>query len=431
MLTTFILPNGIKVAAYNLPGLKSVHIRLTSKGGSFIETDTNSGLAHFMEHMLLQGTPTFPTGQKLAESVELLAGHQNASTSPLLVSYYLTLPSTHLTDGLKIASETYFDSLFPPDAIEREKGAVLSEIKGRKNSDSFKFWNFWKDIRYRLPNPLTRTVVGEPETVSSFTREQVVEFAKKFLCPKNTYAILCGHFDPKSLKAEVSSYFKSANSGTPLKFPNFTQDIFSARVVALNHQPDMQANKISLSFPAVTMSDPPIARTSQVLALAILANLQTSRLFRKLRQEAGLVYFVHAYQPRFPKAGLVDLYFEATSENVTPALKIIAATLKDLLENGPTNEEFVRVQNYRINTALMAFDHPGSIAEWIEDDLLWEKTIELPEAYAKRVERLKKADLLAAMKNHWDFQKLNLIIQGPLEDTPSKKAELEALLAEL
>ena len=429
MLSTFTLLNKIRVATYSLPNLKSVHIRVSSKVGSLMEEKSESGLAHFMEHILLQGTPSYPTVQKLSEQVELLAGNHNASTSNHIVSYFITLPATHLEDGLKIASEVFFDSLFPKDAITREKGAVLNEIKSQKNTDGFRFWNFFKDERYSRENPLTRLVTGEPEIVQNFTRDQIIAFSKRYLVPENTSIFICVNLDPKKIRSQLSKTFMAdpVNKNIP-SIPKLTNSIYSGRKITIDTQPSMASNRVSLSLPSLGIEAPLNDRISQAFLSSLLANLRTSRLFRKLRQETGLVYSVRAYETYHPDCGLFEIFYETTTENVEPALKITTATINDLLENGPSDEEFDRVQNYRMNTVLMTFDHPSSIAEWIEGDLLWEDGIELPEKYNVRLKKITKNDLINCMKNYWDFNKLNLIIQGPLEGTPEVKKNLDSIL---
>lgn len=61
MLKIVTLKNGIKVATYNLPQLKSVFIQETIKAGSVLENEDSRGVAHFMEHVLVEGIPSYPT----------------------------------------------------------------------------------------------------------------------------------------------------------------------------------------------------------------------------------------------------------------------------------------------------------------------------------------------------------------------------------
>src|SRR5687767_10339935 len=113
MLKTFTLKNGIKVATYNLPQLKSVHIRISAKGGVVTEKPSKNGVAHFMEHMLVQGIPSLPNVDEFSRYIESLAGTYGANTESTLVRFNLTIPFTHLETGLKIASEVFFEPLFP------------------------------------------------------------------------------------------------------------------------------------------------------------------------------------------------------------------------------------------------------------------------------------------------------------------------------
>src|SRR3989344_1979460 len=115
MLNTFTLSNGIRVVTYTMSSLRSVHMQISVKGGSLVENDSNNGVAHFMEHMLVQGIPSFPDAENLSVYIESLAGKYNAYTSQLAVSFNITVPFLHTKDAVRIASEVFFEPLFPQD----------------------------------------------------------------------------------------------------------------------------------------------------------------------------------------------------------------------------------------------------------------------------------------------------------------------------
>src|SRR5260221_4883568 len=112
MLKTFILKNGLKVASYQIPQMRSVFINLGVKGGAIVDSPQTSGAAHFMEHILVQAIPSFPNVELLSDFVEGLAGSYNASTTPQSIHFHASIPATHLDDILKIAAEAFYQPLF-------------------------------------------------------------------------------------------------------------------------------------------------------------------------------------------------------------------------------------------------------------------------------------------------------------------------------
>ena len=62
----------------------------------------------------------------------------------------------------------------------------------------------------------------------------------------------------------------------------------------------------------------------------------------------------------------------------------------------------------------MSFDSPDSIADWLENQLLWKDEIKLPNDYIDAIQKISEKDITEMMQQHWNLKKLNLIVQGPL-----------------
>jgi predicted Zn-dependent peptidase len=112
-------------------------------------------------------------------------------------------------------------------------------------------------------------------------------------------------------------------------------------------------------------------------------------------------------------------------------IDLISVELETFVKNGPTAEELEFAKNFLANRWLMSFDHPSSIANWIEDELLWENKILLPEEVAKLLTKIKPDDIVELMQKYWDFSKLNLIIQGKIKDTEANQKKFTKLVENL
>ncbi len=112
---------------------------MSVKGGSIVESPDKNGLAHFMEHMMVQGSPSFKDAQVLSNYIESMAGRYGASTSRFLVHYYISLPFSKLDNALQITKETFFEPSFPTEALEKERHAVFNELKQHNDSKWYKY----------------------------------------------------------------------------------------------------------------------------------------------------------------------------------------------------------------------------------------------------------------------------------------------------
>jgi len=415
MLNTITLKNGMRIATYNLPSLKSLHVRISVKGGSLVEEKTKNGVAHFMEHMLVQGIPSFPNVEEFSGFIEGLAGSYGAYTKGLVVSFYLTVPETHIESAIKIASETFFSPLFVEEAIEKERQAVIEEIKQKMDSHWYKISQYFIKTRFKKDHPLTYDGGGSLETIHTLTRENVKDYWHTYFHPKNTSVLVTGKFSEKKLTQLLEKYFSHIpNDKMFAGFPQMSNADLAERKVSIREDRELKTCYIDITFPSLGMHDSLSERLKQNLALVIFGQLRNSRLFKLLRYQKGLVYDVSAGSSQHPGLGYVYISSQVSSQNLHEVVRLIKEEIQKFIISGPTEEELIFAKNYLTNQWLMTFDHPSSITGWVEEHLLWEEKILTPEAYGDVLKSFTRQDIVSLMKKYWDFSKLQLTIQGPI-----------------
>jgi len=425
MLSTFTLKNGIKVATYKLPSVKSIHINAEVKAGSILETSANNGVAHFMEHMLVQGIPILPNVEKFSSFIEGMAGTYGATTDPLTVNFHINLPFNKLETGIQIASQVLFEPLFVPEALEKERVAVINELLQRMDSHYYKISRFFKGIRYPKSHPLYRDTGGDMEIVKKITIEDLKEYWKDYFLTNNTYLLVTGNFEEEQLKELLNKYFEThKQEDRIIKYPDISNNDFSGRTVALRADSNLKTTYIDFSFPGFATLEPDKyfkESLGQSLLTIILGRLRNSRLFKLLRYQKGLVYGVSAGVAGIPGMASINISSEVNSENLEEVVRLITAELIDFKEKGITEEELKFAKYFMENQWLMSFDHPSSIASWIGHELLWKKKINLPEDSIEELNLIDNKFLLDLMDKHWDFSKLNLVIQGTVNEGDKDK----------
>ena len=427
MLNNFTLKNGIKVATYKLPSVRSIHISVEVKAGSILENDSNNGVAHFMEHMLVQGIPSLPNVEKFSSFIEGLAGTYGAATDPLTVDFHINLPFNKLETGIKIASEVIFEPLFVPEALEKERVAVINELLQKMDSHFYKISRFFKEVRYPKGHPLYRDTGGNMEVVKKVSIEDLKKYWEDYFLPNNTYVLVTGNFEEEELKGLLEKYFEShKKSAGKVAYPEISNNDFTGRAIALRNDPNLKTAYIDFSFPGFATKDPDKYSKEllgQSLLTIILGRLRNSRLFKLLRYQKGLVYGVSAGAAGVPGINSISISSETNPENLDEVVRLITAELIAFVDKGLTEKELEFAKYFMENQWLMSFDHPSSIASWIGYELLWKQKIHLPEDSVKELQGIDNKFLLDLMKKHWDFDKLNLVIQGPVEETSKEKYE--------
>ena len=117
-IQTFLLNNGLKLVFYKKNDLPIVDINLWVKIGSKNETEKNSGISHFLEHIVFKNTKSFPNNA-ISREIEDIGGLMNAATSIDYTHFYITLAS-------KYAEKAFF--AISDMAFNLEKGVIIDEI---------------------------------------------------------------------------------------------------------------------------------------------------------------------------------------------------------------------------------------------------------------------------------------------------------------
>jgi len=209
------LANGMRYAIVKNatpPGEASLRLRIDA--GSLEERDDQSGIAHFLEHMVLNGTRNVPEG----EFVRRLERHglkfgpdTNASTSYDQTVYMLDLPETDaetIDTALFLLREVAGEALLDSAAIDRERGIILSEERTRAGPQ-LRIFN--DEIHYLLKGDALpeRLPIGSTEIVRTAPRERFVEFYQGYYRPERATLIVTGDFDVDAMEARIRSRFGS------------------------------------------------------------------------------------------------------------------------------------------------------------------------------------------------------------------------------
>ena len=200
---------------------KRAELRLVVKAGSILEDDDQLGLAHFVEHMAFNGTKNFPK-QELQAFIESLGmrfgAHLNAYTSFDETVYFLPIPSDSpekLEKGFQILEDWAFNANLTPEEIDKERGVVLEEWRGRLGANERMLQPQMRALfggsKYTDRNP-----IGTPENLKSFPHQRLRDFYRDFYRPDRMAFVVVGDIDPVEVEAQIRTHFgalKAASTG--------------------------------------------------------------------------------------------------------------------------------------------------------------------------------------------------------------------------
>ena len=328
-VTRYVLENGMTVLLERNASSPVVAVNVWVKTGSACEEEGEHGLAHVHEHMLFKGTERRGVGE-IAGLVEAGGGDVNAFTSFDETVYYVVSARRFLPTALDVLSDVVENSTFDPGELEKELEVVLEEIRRGEDSPSRVLSRELFSTAYRV-HPYGRPVIGTRQSVKSFTREKILDFYRKWYSPDNMILVIVGDFDPEGIRDAVGRTFgKIAERKTPAcELPPEPAQT-GTRTFVLGR--DVGTGYFSFGFhiPSAGHEDSPVL---DVIS-GVLGGGESSRLYRKLKEEAGLVDDIHAYAyaPRenglFVVGGLVD------PEKIGEATERVLAEM-ELVKSGP------------------------------------------------------------------------------------------------
>lgn len=199
------LSNGFEVVLIENHQNPVISCVVTAKAGSYYEDFTNSGVSHMLEHLLFNGTEK-RTQEKLYKEIDFYGIYNNAHTDTDYTNYIVLTEKSNIEKALDIQSDMLFNSTFPKDKFEKEKGIIINEIV-RDISEPSSLENEFFNLRFFYGTPYNLPAIGIPETIKNMTREQVKEYYERYYVPNNMTAIIMGDFNSKEMLRLVKKYF--------------------------------------------------------------------------------------------------------------------------------------------------------------------------------------------------------------------------------
>ena len=333
------LDNGLTLLVKETPGNKAATVQLWVKTGSVYEEAREGGITHLIEHMIFKGTETMGPGA-LAEAVEGAGGRINAYTSYEYTVYHATLAARHWEKALEVLTDAVLHSTFDPAELEREKPVVLEEIRMRNDRPASRLFealmaNAYTVHPYRLP------IIGTRESVSGFSRQNILDYMAKNYHPENFTVVVVGdvHF------AEVLDRVTALLADLPksgVGRPELPQEPMPRAARFFKIEEDVTQTQLALVLPIAPFKSPDTP-VLDVIA-HILGQGETSRLYHELRDTKQLVFQINgtAFTPHDP--GLFEVTAVLEAKNVEPALAAIMEEIFKLKHLPVSEAELMRAK---------------------------------------------------------------------------------------
>ena len=320
-----------------------ISITLASKSGSRFDPKGKEGLAHFVEHMLFEGTEKFKGANAIERYIQNIGGYTNAATSHEGIYCEFTVAGKDDLAVVKdIVSEIFNNPLFLQETVEKERKTIFTEISGKLQSPAVQAGVGLGELLFaNAPLAMRTLAFGTLETVKKVTREDIVDFHKNQL-PNGLVIVSCGDVDIEDITKTFDDILPAVVGKTyALVKPNT-----SGKTGVKRRKDESDAVCIEMGFPAVKIGHEDETKLLFLRGLLGGSSL-TSLLGEKLRVKEGLVYFIGCSLFRAADCGVFGIDYKVRKDALGRSLELVNETLAQV-KSGKFDKSYISLLKNRI-----------------------------------------------------------------------------------
>jgi len=397
------LSNGLRVVY--LPSDSPVtYCGLVINTGTRDEQSYQSGLAHFVEHMLFKGTEKRKSWHIL-NRMESVGGELNAYTTKEETFLYTACLSDDTERAVELLSDLAFHSQFPESEIDKEREVVLDEIHSYEDNPSEALFDEFENILFK-GSPMGHLILGEETSLRTFTSATCRTFADAFYHPENMVFFFYGKTPWTKIIRLAEKYLGEKRNSSSI-----AKRIRPEWIVPVQKKvdKDLHQSHVMLGSRGYGLHD------DNRIGLYLLNNIlggpgMNSRLNVVLREKQGLVYTVDSTITSYSDTGVFAVYFGCDHESLDKCLRLTYKELKRLRDKALTSSGLHAAVKQLKGQMGISSDHRENVALALGKSFLhYNRYDSLPEVYEK-IDALTANQLLEIANEVFDESKLFSLI---------------------
>lgn len=366
-----MLPNGIKVIKKKTKS-PTVTVLVTIEVGSGYETKETSGYAHFLEHMLFEGTKN-KSNFDIANEVESLGGEMNGATNSEKTIYYIKVPKAYTQSAVNLLADMLTSPLFGKEEFKKEKQVIQSEIA--LYNDDPKLFGWLLLEKNLFDSSLSNPTLGSKKSISFATLEKLRTFYKKHYLGGNTTITLTGNFPNVDLspfnslpKGKTKKQFKEPKikrSKTITRKKNIAQSY-----LFLGYKTPGKSVFINAVFDVIQ---------------AHLGRGASGALFNELRNKRGIGYAVHVANDLGTHAGMFAVVVSCKKKDLSLVKTIVNQEISKC--TSLTKEQLNEAKSHVLGRLEMDLEDTRNLAEIVTNHSLLGSSIQKYRSSVKQITR--------------------------------------------
>jgi len=371
-----LLDSGVRVLTEAVPTVRSVAVGLWVHTGSRDEEDSQAGISHFLEHMVFKGTRKRRM-HHIARRLESVGGYLNAFTSKEYTCFEARVLDTHLARAVDTLSDLVVDPLFPERELEKERGVVLEEMKMYQDMPEDLILEWFEQAVYP-DHALGRPIIGYPETVSAFSRTDLLDYLGHQYTPDRLVLAAAGNLKHEAVVRVARRALEGLRPANGLGIRREVGLHIPRSVV--EERPVQQGHLVIGRRGLKAAHD---QQATLRLLNTILGGGMSSRLNQGIREKYGFCYNVFSFISAYSDTGDLGIYVGADGDHMVRVEKLIFRECAKLADHPVSARTLKQARNQVKGGILMGLESMSSrMARIARQELLLGRHITLEDMIA-------------------------------------------------
>jgi zinc protease len=339
------LENGLRIIVWPDHDIPNVVMYNFVRAGGRNEYPGITGLSHFFEHMMFNGTARRAQGD-FDQIMEAAGGANNAYTSKDLTVYQDWFPRSALEAIFDLEGDRLENLAIDPGVVESERGVVYSERRMRYDNDNFGRLYLDMNATAFIAHPYRLPVIGWASDVENWTQEDLESYFRTYYAPNNLTMVFAGDVTPEEIFGLADKYFGGIDAQDPPQSVRTVEpEQLGARRILL--EADAPTPLLHMTFHAGRANDPDTLPVN--LLLNILVGGDSSRLHQRLVETEQIAIDVGGFQMEGFDPGLVYFYLTLPPEADADAVeRRVLEELAMVASDGVSEAELEKARNIMI-----------------------------------------------------------------------------------
>jgi zinc protease len=394
----FTLSNGMQVVVIPDHRAPVVTHMVWYKVGSADETAGQSGVAHFVEHLMFKGTATHP-GDEFRRRVAAIGGDENAFTSYDYTAFFQRVAKENLAEMMGFEADRMSNLVLTDETVATEREVVLNERRDRieKNPDAVLNEGLLRILYFN--HPYGRPIIGWNQEMKALNRTMALDFYHRYYTPENAVLVVAGDVTPDEVRQMAeATYGKIPERPDAARAPRPSEPTeIGPRTITVRDDKvrESQLQRIYVVPSAVTAA-PGEAEALNLLA-QILGGGSVSRFYDKLvRGDGPATYAGASYRADGLDSSRFVIYgLPKPGTDLRDLEGRMDAVIADLLKNGISEEELDRAKRSAIAQAIYSLDNQAKLANIVGQALAVGQSLESVQDWPARVQAVTKEEVQA------------------------------------